>query len=80
VVTLEDLSVPDSPQWDVEELAPGRWAQVNHQHRLLSWSLSSADAVAECQMRLEELPLRKMRERYELNFPKSEPSDEAPGI
>jgi hypothetical protein len=41
---------------------------------------TSADAAAECQMRLEELPLRKMRERYELNFPKSEPSDEAPGI
>ena len=43
-------------------------------------SLSSADAVAKCQTRLEELPLRKMRERYEPNFPKSEPSDEAPGI
>lgn len=65
---LEDLDVPDSRGWPVEEIVPGQWASVHHELRLLGSLWGNPDAPLGNSQRRDEAVLRRMRARYDEHF------------
>lgn len=69
---LEDLGVPPSNKWPVEQVKPGAWARVHHGFRLASQTCWTKEGASRLMPRVDEGALRAMRVRYAESFPEAD--------